>query len=144
MSSQEGNGAPNRSFFSRTFGFPHYISRRNPVKPPPAPVNPRPETYYPTVMDALRTRFLLANKVYKGDPGWLPPEIVDQILDYAGYWPSVENVIMYRTSIADGDRLLLVTDALCYDKTVRAFFPFFLFLLLPPFSSPPNRPWLIS
>ena len=72
---------------------------------------------FPDLWDVLKVRYLLQWKVRDG----FPPELVDEIIDAAEYWPSVEHHMKgteKRLIRNDRDQVLLKTVPLCYDRKV--------------------------
>ncbi|KAJ5732035.1 hypothetical protein N7493_003516 [Penicillium malachiteum] len=98
-------------------------SRINPRNEPAAdespssePENdPQNEVFFPGVWDVLKVRYLLQWKLQEG----FPPELIDEIIDEAEYWPSTENRMegkMPKWISQDHDQVLLKTVPLCYDR----------------------------
>lgn len=80
-------------------------------------------TYYPSLWDVLKVRYLLQ---WKASKEGLPTELVDAIIDAAEYWPStVRHMEGGRRIIStDRDQVLLKTVPLCYDPSVRIIYYF--------------------
>lgn len=74
-------------------------------------------TFYPSLWDVLKTRYLLQ---WKASKQGLPAELVDAIIDAAEYWPSTERRMegVKRIISNDRDQVLLKTVPLCYDRKV--------------------------
>jgi hypothetical protein len=77
------------------------------------------ETFYPSLWDVLKTRYILQWKAFNQS---LPAELVDAIIDAAEYWPSTESQVKGIRRIAnDRDQVLLKTVPLCYSIKVCSF-----------------------
>ena len=82
--------------------------------------NNESDTYYPSLFDVFKTRYLLQWKVVADG---IPAEIVDLIIDEAEYWASTGAKMDKSTVIvSDCDRELLRTGPLCYEKVCLLFF----------------------
>ncbi|KAJ6013982.1 hypothetical protein N7540_008573 [Penicillium herquei] len=81
--------------------------------------DPQNEVFFPGVWDVLKVRYLLQWKLKEG----FPPELVDEIIDEAEYWPSTVNHMegkMPKWIRQDHDQVILKTVPLCYDREVRS------------------------
>lgn len=74
--------------------------------------------YFPSIWDVFKVRYLLQWKLTKG----FPAELVDEIIDAAEYWPSIEHHMVEenerRVILNDQDQVLLKTVPLCYSRKV--------------------------
>lgn len=82
--------------------------------------SPQDHTFYPSLWDVLKVRYLLQWKACKAG---LPAELVDAIVDAAEYWPSAVREMEGGARIisTDRDQVLLKTVPLCYDRKVCNF-----------------------
>lgn len=80
---------------------------------------PENDTFYPKIWDVLKVKYLLQWKLKEG----FPVELVDQIIDAAEYWPSIERRMGEGPKIIrqDRDEVLLKTVPLCYDRKASSF-----------------------
>ena len=78
---------------------------------------PENDAFYPKIWDVLKVKYLLQWKLKEG----FPVELVDQIIDAAEYWPSIEHRMGggLKTIRQDRDEVLLKTVPLCYDRKVN-------------------------